>query len=115
MGLPAGYGKANNPTGVGGFQPGVSGALGAGKQISAGKQMNILLADALMANDAKAVKKHLANIISKFESGDEWASDFVWNRMAGRPAQTVALGGTGEDGDPIRHVVEFVIVDPGPR
>ena len=113
MPLPVGYGKANNPTGKGLVFDGTQGANRAGKVASAA--LNKMLSEAILANDAEATKKNLAAIMTKYRQGDEWATGFVWDRMVGKPAQTVAVGGTGEGGDPVRHIVEFVIVDPNAR
>ncbi len=103
----------NNPTGKGLVHDGSQGIHSAPKK--AAHELNRLLSEAILANDAKATKANLHALMAKYMQADEWATGFVWDRMVGRPAQTVAVGGTGEGGDPVRHIVEFVIVDPVTR
>ncbi len=113
-GLPVGYGKANNPTGKGGFEPGHSG-YDNGKAKSAGRRLNEALGAAVMENDSAALKANMKALMGRFKMADEWATEFVFNRLCGRPAQAITLAGEGEGSDPIRHIVEFVIVDPVAR
>lgn len=85
-----------NPTGKGGFQPGQSG-YDNGKAISAGKRLSEELGKAILANDAAAIKENVDAIVTRFRRGEEWATQFVWNRTAGTVAQALE----GKDGGPI--------------
>ena len=107
---PQGRPLVPNPTGKGGFKPGHSG-FDTGKATSAGKRLSEMLGEAILANNAEAIRKNLNAIITKFRNGDEWATGFVWDRTVGKPIQAIV----GENGGPLQiALIERVIIDPLP-
>ena len=92
MTWPQGRPLVPNPTGKGGFKPGHSG-FDNGPHISAGKQISVMLGQALIQDRADGTtyaQQGCERIAEKFAKGEEWAVEFVMDRLVGKPKQTVA-------------------------
>ncbi len=105
-GLPPGYGKANNPTGKGLVH---DGSQGHGPAIAAGKAITKMLVAAMMEGDQPRAKAMCEALADKAARGDEWAVEFVFNRIIGK--QDTLGEALRESGAAISRI-EFVVIDP---
>ena len=110
MGLPAGYGKANNPTGKGlilGVNPGNS-----GKRIEAGLALTRMMSEILVEdseNGKKRVENMCRKIMQQAEQGDVQSASWYADRILGKPAVAVTVAGDPENPLNVAHSGEVTV------
>lgn len=61
----------------------------------------------------KTLRKIARKVIGQAEEGDQWAIQFIADRIDGKVAQSVQLP-VAEDGTVVIPHIEFVVVEPAP-
>jgi HPt (histidine-containing phosphotransfer) domain-containing protein len=68
---------------------------------------------AIAQDDGKKLRKAADKLLDNAAAGEAWAVRELADRLDGKPAQTQTV--QGDPDRPVRHKVEWTVVDPAPQ